>query len=652
MAPEQVEHPREVDHRADIFSLGVVFYEMLTGELPLGKFQPPSHRAEMDVRLDEVVMRTLEKEPQRRYQQAGEVRTAVETISNTAAPALAATPEPARPAGSRAGWSRRDRWWLALALRCGALLPGAVSLPGPWSGLLILATVFGAGFALVALAKVRLARDPLLAARNRRRFWGATAAIVVLAVGSVLGLLKKSLTPASPSLPARNWPLPRRPEGPPYFAYLESGRFEVVAVRTLAGTNQSWWSPDGSPSDYGSLIRPLPHGTGRPGLATNQDNVQFLLRSDLRFGEQWKEARFTDLYVDPALGDGEGRFERLADRGHFAVWGERITQPASTVTLSLTLAAGPWTTLSTQTPGVVGWFKSSPGRKYWKWSEEFGHLDVTLEHLHRDPDWVSELVVVDGRRRLYTPSILSTTTRSLDFYGTSMTARFNVIEWEKPLQIQLRTRPYETVEFRNISLVPGRKTQLEIVDRTPLPESQPPRITAALEPVPEPEGALRWRWRVAKPKTSRILYGVEEIEVDGLPVSACLAELRDRQPVDGTGQDTNDLVIAVSPQANQTLLAIEDPDGDLGGAERARARTAIPSETWRLDSCQFRPVTLTDTHYQTLLEAEVRRPSADGKGSSRHLVRFIARLAPSEQAAEVRMLGKSDPVKTVLPVAN
>jgi formylglycine-generating enzyme required for sulfatase activity/tRNA A-37 threonylcarbamoyl transferase component Bud32 len=82
MAPEQVERPTEVDHRADIYSLGVVFYEMLTGELPIGRFAPPSQKVHVDVRLDEVVLKSLEKEPQRRYQHASEVRTDVEHISN------------------------------------------------------------------------------------------------------------------------------------------------------------------------------------------------------------------------------------------------------------------------------------------------------------------------------------------------------------------------------------------------------------------------------------------------------------------------------------------------------------------------------------------------------------------------------------------
>ncbi len=83
MAPEQIEGSRDVDHRADIYSLGVTFYEMLTGELPLGRFPLPSHKVQIDVRLDQVVLRTLEKAPELRYQQAGEVKTEVETISRT-----------------------------------------------------------------------------------------------------------------------------------------------------------------------------------------------------------------------------------------------------------------------------------------------------------------------------------------------------------------------------------------------------------------------------------------------------------------------------------------------------------------------------------------------------------------------------------------
>ncbi|HXB60191.1 MAG TPA: serine/threonine-protein kinase [Candidatus Acidoferrales bacterium] len=83
MAPEQVAHPLEVDHRADIYSLGVVFYQMLTGELPSGKFEPPSKKVVIDVRLDEIVLRALEQKPELRYQQVSEVKTLVETIART-----------------------------------------------------------------------------------------------------------------------------------------------------------------------------------------------------------------------------------------------------------------------------------------------------------------------------------------------------------------------------------------------------------------------------------------------------------------------------------------------------------------------------------------------------------------------------------------
>ena len=94
MAPEQTDRPGEVDHRADIYSLGVVLYELLTGELPASQLQPPSRRVRVDVRLDEVVLRALEREPALRYQQASQVKSAVETIAaGTASSGPEATPD-------------------------------------------------------------------------------------------------------------------------------------------------------------------------------------------------------------------------------------------------------------------------------------------------------------------------------------------------------------------------------------------------------------------------------------------------------------------------------------------------------------------------------------------------------------------------------
>lgn len=91
MAPEQFEGTRSVDHRADIYSLGVVFYEMLTGELPIGRFAAPSQKVQIDVRLDEVVLRTLEKEPQKRYQFASHIKSDVQSIANSSSAENVAT---------------------------------------------------------------------------------------------------------------------------------------------------------------------------------------------------------------------------------------------------------------------------------------------------------------------------------------------------------------------------------------------------------------------------------------------------------------------------------------------------------------------------------------------------------------------------------
>lgn len=116
MAPEQMQASKAVDHRADIYSLGVVFYELLTGEVPMGRFDPPSKHVQVDVRLDEVVLRALDREPDKRYQQASAIKTDVESISTSkiASARESITGYPELPAASDAVFARRMMWIIGL----------------------------------------------------------------------------------------------------------------------------------------------------------------------------------------------------------------------------------------------------------------------------------------------------------------------------------------------------------------------------------------------------------------------------------------------------------------------------------------------------------------------------------------------------------
>ena len=82
MAPEQESDPQSADRRSDVYALGVIFYELLTEELPRGQFEPPSAKVH-DPRLDDIVHKALAQDPARRYANAQEMKAALDKVRET-----------------------------------------------------------------------------------------------------------------------------------------------------------------------------------------------------------------------------------------------------------------------------------------------------------------------------------------------------------------------------------------------------------------------------------------------------------------------------------------------------------------------------------------------------------------------------------------
>jgi outer membrane biosynthesis protein TonB len=114
LAPEQ-KRGQPVDRRVDVYAAGVLLYEMLCGEAPLGVCDSPSIRAGVNHRFDAIVQRAMQSEPERRFQTIEEMQSALTLVRDTPAAPTPVIVE-AVPFARPIPLPRRTGWWIGAGI--------------------------------------------------------------------------------------------------------------------------------------------------------------------------------------------------------------------------------------------------------------------------------------------------------------------------------------------------------------------------------------------------------------------------------------------------------------------------------------------------------------------------------------------------------
>lgn len=96
-APEVLNRPEAVDFRADVFSVGVMLHELLTGKLPAADNRPPSVISGCDARFDAIVKRATQPMAELRYPSAAEMAADLHSLGASLATPQAASRRPGVP---------------------------------------------------------------------------------------------------------------------------------------------------------------------------------------------------------------------------------------------------------------------------------------------------------------------------------------------------------------------------------------------------------------------------------------------------------------------------------------------------------------------------------------------------------------------------
>ncbi|MBN1395161.1 MAG: polysaccharide biosynthesis/export family protein [Pirellulales bacterium] len=526
MAPEQIDRPLTVDHRADIYSLGVVFYQMLTGELPVGRFAPPSKKVQIDVRLDEVVLRAMEREPQRRYQQASEMKTQVETIASTPVWCVKRTDESGLSddpgalhapykAGSTSAASPvdvqpTDAPHIGTGKASGTLVPitgrdktiGITALVLYLSGIpltLLLAAIYGKNlpvWTFVGLISLVVFVAFLCGIFGRRSIAGKTAVIIsslcLFVVLSFLGIVvwygpPSVFIPRSPSFPVSKDAVDStQTPGNPWIARLPGeGGVELVAVSRHPSKGQPWWRPDGLPSGKG----PFDIDGNRCFPTKKQQAYEFVI---LPRGLP-KHSSLPVWEFPGSVGSATGESQKPSGepgKGYYCVC---ACYPKSirAAVIRVGIATEPWETIyeSNSIQGFTTMTGPRRGNTYWKviFAEpiEEANGSLVFNGTYAKVDQQTRLIAIDDKRQEHSP--VRQSAPSVENI-VQFSATFHNLPLKKVKEFRFQARPYQWVEFKNVALNPVGQgvpdtASSDSVD-TPTSQAQPDlQLTDTFQPL-------------------------------------------------------------------------------------------------------------------------------------------------------------------------
>ena len=249
-------------------------------------------------------------------------------------------------------------------------------------------------------------------------------------------------------------------DGARFIAHLPQGTVELLGITKYPPNTQSqWWKPDGSAAKLGPFL-PRPTNWSLP---PDKKPLAFLLH----YKNLPADASHPVHIIEPYSGNW-GSVGVLDVDGKkvpkFKMFCAQLDASAHTANLRVGISAGAWETAITQKTDSLGTSSFSQGGHqltvtFQKAEKTENHANnithVTLTATGHSGKWKTRLVAIDNDGREHASAI--------GYRGSNGTAVFRSLPLSSIKEFQFQVRPYNWVEFQNISITSGQKTVVKVI---------------------------------------------------------------------------------------------------------------------------------------------------------------------------------------------